>query len=151
MTTVWFAVWTTVEIEKLAVADPARTVTLAGTVATEGVPLVRVTTMPPAGAFAESVTVPVLELPPTTLAGERVTLESDCPSAGTEDRRATATIASRPKPPARARIRTHPRTPTGSRIESSGRPSEIERPAAALSPAISAVSTYVSAGTPCWG
>jgi len=54
----------------LNVADelPAATVTVAGTV-TDGLSSARVTTAPPVGAGALNVTVPVEELPPTTLVG----------------------------------------------------------------------------------
>src|SRR6266850_2471679 len=48
---------------------PAATVTLAGTVATVVLLLDIVTTAPPLGAAALSVTVPVVELPPTALVG----------------------------------------------------------------------------------
>jgi hypothetical protein len=63
---------------KVAVLDPAATVTLAGTKAT--VPVVQSSTdVPPAGAAAVSVTVPVDDVPVVTLAGltetdERATL-----------------------------------------------------------------------------
>ena len=48
---------------------PTGTVTLGGTVATEVLPLERVTIAPPSGAAPLRVTVPVEEKPPTTLAG----------------------------------------------------------------------------------
>ena len=54
---------------KLALVAPAATVTLAGTVATPVLLLDRLTTAPPLGAAALSVTVPVDELPPVTLDG----------------------------------------------------------------------------------
>ena len=54
---------------KVAVVAVAGTVTVAGTVATEGVLLVRVTMVPPVGAAALKVTVPVEGLPPMTVAG----------------------------------------------------------------------------------
>jgi len=60
----------------VAVVAPAATVTFAGTVAAEALD-VRFTVDPPAGAGALSVTVPVEEVPPVTVEGETVTLESD--------------------------------------------------------------------------
>jgi hypothetical protein len=59
----------------VAVLAPSATVTLAGTVATEVLPLERVTTIPPAVAGAVNVTVPVEEEPPTTERGFRLRLE----------------------------------------------------------------------------
>jgi len=59
---------------KVFVVVPAATVTLAGTVATAVLELERVTTAPPVGAAPLRVTVPVDELPPTTVVGERVTV-----------------------------------------------------------------------------
>jgi len=58
-----------VETVKVAVDAPARTVTLAGTVATVKLEP-RVITKPPAGATALIVTVPVEEFPPRTEVGE---------------------------------------------------------------------------------
>ena len=55
---------------KVALVPPAATATLAGTDATPPFVLARVTATPPAGAAAVSVTVPVAETPPVTLAGE---------------------------------------------------------------------------------
>jgi hypothetical protein len=54
-----------VEIANVALADPAGTLTLAGTVT--GSPADNDTTAPPAGAAAVRVTVPVTRFPPTTL------------------------------------------------------------------------------------
>jgi hypothetical protein len=56
----------------VAVVAPAATVTLAGTVA-DALLLERVTTAPPVGAAALSVTVPVELAPPTRLVGARAT------------------------------------------------------------------------------
>jgi hypothetical protein len=58
---------------KVAVVAFAATVTLAGTVATDVLLLVRVTTAPPEGAGPPSVTVPVDEFPPGTDVGLNVT------------------------------------------------------------------------------
>jgi hypothetical protein len=54
-----------VEIVNIAFADPAGTLTLAGTVT--GSPADKDTTAPPAGAAAVRVTVPVTRFPPTTI------------------------------------------------------------------------------------
>jgi hypothetical protein len=54
---------------KLAVVAPAGTVTLAGTVATDGLLLERETTAPPPGAGPFRVTLPVEGVPPVTLVG----------------------------------------------------------------------------------
>src|SRR5919198_1908199 len=62
----------------VAVVFPAATVTLAGTVAT-ALSLESVTTVPPVGAAAASVTVPVEVLPPTTAVG----LSASADTAGT--------------------------------------------------------------------
>jgi hypothetical protein len=54
----------------VTLADPVGTVTLAGTFAAAVLPvLVNGTTAPPAGAAPLSVTIPVVEVPPTTVAG----------------------------------------------------------------------------------
>jgi hypothetical protein len=66
---------------KVAVLDPAATVTLAGTKAT--VPVVHSSTdVPPAGAAAVSVTVPVDDVPVVTLAGLTETDERATVAAG---------------------------------------------------------------------
>ena len=62
-----------VETEKVAVVAPLCTVTEVGTV-TDVLAELSVTTLPPDGAFAEMVTVPVDEEPPTTDEGDRTTL-----------------------------------------------------------------------------
>jgi len=67
---------------KVLLVLPAATVTLAGTVATAVLLLDIVTTAPPLGAAALSVTVPVEELPPTALVGLTVTEESVADWAG---------------------------------------------------------------------
>src|SRR5438093_13201911 len=61
---------------KVALVLPAGTVTLAGTVAAPVLLLDKLTTAPPLGAGALSVTVPVEELPPVTLDGLRLSDES---------------------------------------------------------------------------
>ena len=61
---------------KVAVVAPAATVTVAGTVAAFALLLASVTTRPPAGAAALSVTVPVVAAPPTTDAGLTATVLS---------------------------------------------------------------------------
>jgi len=58
---------------KVAVVAFAATVTLAATVATAVLPLLSVTTAPPAGAGPLKVTVPVDGLPPVTDVGFRLT------------------------------------------------------------------------------
>ena len=71
-----------VVIAKVAVVAPAATVTLAGTVAVAVLLLDRVTTAPPVGAALLNVTVPVLEVPPATVAGLKVTEDSARVSVG---------------------------------------------------------------------
>jgi len=67
-----------VVITKFALVEPATTVTLGGTAALELFEY-RFTTAPPAGAAANSVTVPVEGVPPTTELGETLTLASPAP------------------------------------------------------------------------
>jgi len=66
---------------KAALVAPAGTVTLAGTVATAVLLLESVTAAPPDGAADVRVTVPVDEAPPVTLAGLRLSAETDGPVA----------------------------------------------------------------------
>ena len=61
---------------KVALVAPARTVTVEGTLAAAVLLLERVTCAPPAGAGPLSVTVPVEEFPPVTLAGLKIIEES---------------------------------------------------------------------------
>jgi hypothetical protein len=65
-----------VATEKLALADPAGTVKLVGTLATDELVLVRVTVAPPVGAAAVRFTVPCDVLPPVTVVGLSVTDDS---------------------------------------------------------------------------
>jgi hypothetical protein len=58
-----------VETVKFAVVAPAKTVTLAGTVAAAVMLLVRLTVIPAAGAAELMVTVPVELVPPVTAVG----------------------------------------------------------------------------------
>src|SRR5262245_3270417 len=72
----------TLEIANVALVEPSATVTLAGTPPRAASLLPRSTTAPPAGAAAESWTVPSDELPATMLAGERVTELSAAAAGG---------------------------------------------------------------------
>jgi hypothetical protein len=65
-----------VDTAKVMELWPAATVTLAGTFATAVLLLDSVTTVPPAGAALPSFTVPVVEVPPITVAGLNVTDDS---------------------------------------------------------------------------
>lgn len=69
MVTVVDVVTTAVVAGKVMELAAAEIVTEAGTVATLGLLLVRLTTAPPASALALSVTVPVELMPPTTAVG----------------------------------------------------------------------------------
>jgi hypothetical protein len=62
-----------VVIGKVALAEPAGTVTVAGTVAADVLLLCRLTDTPPVGATPVRLTVPVEPLPPTTELGFLVT------------------------------------------------------------------------------
>ena len=64
MVTVVVTITTDVLTVNVALVAPAGTVTLAGTLAPEGLLLERETTAPPLGAGPLNVTVPVEELPP---------------------------------------------------------------------------------------
>jgi hypothetical protein len=75
MTTLVLAVTDEVVIEKLTLDAPAATVTLAGTAATDGFALLRLTTAPPLGAPLVNVTVPCAVLPPTIEVGLTLTAE----------------------------------------------------------------------------
>src|SRR5215210_2850257 len=72
----WLLLTLLVETVKVALVDPAGTVTLAGTVAAAVLLLESATDAPPAGAAEVSVTVPVDELPPVTPVGLRLSEES---------------------------------------------------------------------------
>ena len=89
------AATTDVATANVAVVAPAATVTLAGTVAADALLLASVTTAPPKGAFADSVTVPVDPVPPTTLVGLSVT-EASVAAGGAG---VTVTIEVRVTPP----------------------------------------------------
>lgn len=82
ITTVVFEACGTVETVKVFVFVPEATVTEAGTVATPVLALESATTLPPEGALALSVTVPVEVAPPVTLVGLSVTDERLCAAAG---------------------------------------------------------------------
>jgi hypothetical protein len=60
----------------VALVAPAPTVTLAGTVATDVLLLVKLTAAPPVGAALLSVTIPVDVPPPVTLVGLKLTDDS---------------------------------------------------------------------------
>jgi hypothetical protein len=73
----WLLLTLLVETVKVALVDPAATVTLAGTVAAAVLLLDKETCRPPAGAEEVRVTVPVAGLPPTTVVGLRLSVESE--------------------------------------------------------------------------
>jgi hypothetical protein len=90
-----------VETVKVALVDPAGTLTVGGTVAAAVLSLVRSTTKPPEGAAELRVTVPVAGSPPTTSVGRTVSEESDTEDDGGDgeeltvqpDKRAVAAVA----------------------------------------------------------
>ena len=73
----WLLLTLLVETVKVALVDPAGTVTLAGTVAAAVLLLDNETARPPDGAAEVRVMVPVAELPPTKAVGLRLSAESD--------------------------------------------------------------------------
>jgi hypothetical protein len=64
----------TVDAVKAAAVLPSATIWLAGLTVTLGSELATVTVTPPVGAGSESVTAPLLAVPPTTVAGVKTTL-----------------------------------------------------------------------------
>jgi hypothetical protein len=78
----WLVLTLFVETAKVALVEPAGTVTLGGTVAAAVLSLDNETTEPPEGAAEVRVTVPVAELPPTTVVGLRESEESDAVADG---------------------------------------------------------------------
>jgi len=79
MTTEVDAVTALVVMLNISLVDPAGTVTVRGTVAPPALLLDRETTAPPEGAGALSVTPPVVELPPVTVAAFRLSDDSPVP------------------------------------------------------------------------
>ena len=82
------AVTVDVVMVKFALVAPATTVTLAGTLATAVLALLRLTMAPPVGAPAVSVTVPCDELPPTTEVGATLTVDKLATGGGAGTARA---------------------------------------------------------------
>jgi hypothetical protein len=93
---------------KVALVEPAGTVTDGGTAAADVLLLVNDTTIPPTGAGAESVTVPVEPFPPMTEEGDREREESVAGGAG---RTVNAEVLV--TPPYRAEIATGVEADTG--------------------------------------
>lgn len=92
-----------VVIGNVALVAPAGTVTEGGTDADPGRLLPRLTTVPPAGAALDSLTVPVADVPPLTLVGLTVNDESDGAVAPLG---LTVSVADRVTPPPVAEIVT---------------------------------------------
>lgn len=87
MTADWLFVVGFVVTVNIAVVAPAGTVTVAGTVATTVLSLLRKTVVPPVGAADARRTVPVTEVPPITEVALRLTLVTAGPvAAGVTDR-----------------------------------------------------------------
>lgn len=84
MTTLVLAVTAEVVIEKFTLDAPAATVTLAGTAATDGFALLKLTTAPPLGAPLVNVIVPCAVLPPTIELGLTLTAERLAGDGGVE-------------------------------------------------------------------
>ena len=94
-----------VVIVKSTLELPAETVTVAGTVATDGTPLLSEIVTPPIGAGPVSVTVPWGNMPPTTLVGLS---ESELKAGGL-----TVSVATLELPPLSAEIATGVELTTG--------------------------------------
>src|SRR3954464_11144123 len=80
--TVMFLLTGNVVIEKVAIVAPAFTTIAVGTLAFVGLLLARATTIPPTGAGAMSVTVPVALAPPQTPTGFTVSEDRAGDGAG---------------------------------------------------------------------
>ena len=87
-----------VTVNDWAVA-PAGTVTVAGTAASEALALFNVTTTPPVGAAAASVTVPAEDAPPTTVEGLRLNDASAGGGGGGGDEGSTVNVVVLVTPP----------------------------------------------------
>jgi len=97
----------TVEIVKVASVAPKATVTLPGTVATFVFELSSVTGVPPDGAAADNITVPVAPKPPTTLDWFREREVRVCAIAGRPRKNDSATTESR-RPPSLGKLTKAP-------------------------------------------